>query len=124
MAWTSAMKLSELKKVGRQTIGIESHQLLLIWHENALHVVQAKCPHLGMSLLKGKIDEQCHLVCPFHKSTFDLKTGDVGSWSPWPPVVAKLLGKMSKPKSLKIYEARVENDEIMVLLPTAEVAAG
>jgi nitrite reductase/ring-hydroxylating ferredoxin subunit len=117
MVWAKAMKFSELQAMGRQTIGIENHQLLLIWHENTLHAVQAKCPHLGMSLLKSKINEQCHLVCPFHKSAFDLKTGDVECWSPWPPVVGKLLGKMSKPKPLHVYETRVEGDDIMVQLP-------
>ncbi len=116
MTWANATKLGKLKDVGRETVVIDNHKILFIWHDGEIYAVQAQCPHLGMPLLKGKIDEKCHLVCPFHKSEFDLKTGEVECWSPWPPVLGSLLGKISKPKNLRIYPTRIEGDDIMVQL--------
>jgi nitrite reductase/ring-hydroxylating ferredoxin subunit len=118
MSWISAIKLGQLKSVGRKTAVIEGHKILFIWHEEKIHAVQAQCPHLGMPLLKGKIDEQCHLVCPFHKSEFNLETGAVECWSPWPPVIGGLLGKLSKPKQLRVYSTRIEGDDILVDVPS------
>ena len=118
MNWITATKLAQLQAVGRETLTIEGHKILFIWHEKEVYATQAQCPHLGMPLAKGKIDEACHLVCPFHKSAFDLKTGAVECWSPWPPVVGPLLGKLSKPKNLRIYPTRIEGDDVVVQLPT------
>lgn len=118
MTWMAATKLAKLQSVGRETVVLESQKILFIWHEKEIYAVQAQCPHLGMPLFKGKIDEACHLVCPFHKSAFDLKTGAVECWSPWPPVLGTLLGKLSKSKDLRIYPTRIEGDDIMVELPT------
>lgn len=116
MTWTTAIKLEKLKTVGRQTEEIAGHKILFIWHEETVYAVQAKCPHLGMPLLKGKLDDQCHLICPFHKSAFDLQTGSVACWSPWPPVLGTVLGKISKPKDLRIYPTRIDGEDISVQL--------
>lgn len=119
MTWVPATTLSRLQLAGRETAILNGHKILLIWHEGEVYATQAQCPHLGLPLLKGKINNDCHLVCPFHKSAFDLKTGDVECWSPWPPVVGTLLGKVSKPKNLHIYPVRIDGDEIEVQLPVS-----
>ena len=116
MTWTAALPLAQLKKENRQTAVIQGKKILFLWHNNEVHATDAQCPHLKMSLAKGKINDNCELVCPFHKSAFDLKTGAVACWSPWPPVLGTLLGKLSTPKSLKIYPTRIDNDEIFVQL--------
>ncbi len=114
MAWEKAVALKTLTDAGRITLTLNEQKLLLIWHEDKVHAVQAQCPHLKLPLKKAKITEQCELVCPFHKSTFALDTGDVISWSPWPPVVGPLLAKASCPKTLHVYPTRIENDDIFV----------
>lgn len=114
MGWKAAINLAQLQQNNRQTATIEGNKILFIWHEQQVHAVQAQCPHLKLPLAKGKINEDEALVCPFHKSTFDLKTGAVKCWSIWPPAVGALLGKVSKPKTLKIYPTRIENDQIFV----------
>ena len=114
MAWKAAINLVDLQQNNRQTALIDGHKILFIWHDEQVHAVQAQCPHLKLPLAKGTINEECALVCPFHKSAFDLKTGAVKCWSPWPPVVGALLGKVSKPKELRIYPTKVENEQIFV----------
>lgn len=116
MTWKVAIDLASLKEQHRQTATIDGHDILFIWHDEEVHAVQAKCPHFKLPLLKGTINKQCELVCPFHKSAFNLDTGEVKCWSPWPKGVGLLLGKLSKPKPLRIYPTRVENGDIFVQL--------
>ncbi len=64
-------------KVGKRNI-------LLLNHENQLYAVDNICPHLKMPLKNGKITESGAIVCGFHRSAFDLQTGEVKDWCPWP----------------------------------------
>jgi nitrite reductase/ring-hydroxylating ferredoxin subunit len=114
MAWEKATALKTLQEAGRITLTLNQLKLLLIWHEDSVHAVQAQCPHLKLPLKKATITKQCELVCPFHKSTFDLDTGAVVNWSPWPPIVGPLLAKASCPKPLKVYPTRIDGDTIFI----------
>ena len=116
MAWKTAVSLAKLQETSRETVTIDGNKILFIWHEDKVHAVQAQCPHLHLPLAKGEINDKCELVCPFHKSAFDLMTGAVKCWSPWPPVVGALLGKISKAKDLRIYPTKIENDQVFVEL--------
>lgn len=114
MTWMQALSLSELQNNPRQKKTINEQPILFLWHQNNVHAIQPQCPHLKLPLMKGELTNQCEIICPFHKSAFDLKTGDVACWSPWPPVIGPLLGKVSKEKQLKIYPTRIEEDMIWV----------
>jgi len=37
--------------------------------------VSRRCRHLGADLANGTIDEQGRLVCPWHQSAYDVRTG-------------------------------------------------
>ena len=114
MVWKAAVNLSQLQQNNRQTLTIEGNKILFIWHDEKVQAVQAQCPHLNWPLAKGKINENCEIVCPFHKSAFDLKTGATTCWSPWPPAIGPLLGKITKPHDLRVYPTRVDDDQIFV----------
>ena len=114
MAWIEAGLLDNLIAVQRKVIALDSHKILLIWHENQVHAVQSQCPHLKLPLMKSQITESNEIVCPFHKSAFNLEDGHVKCWSPWPKLIGGLLGKISKPKSLAVYPVRIEEDKIFV----------
>lgn len=114
MAWVPALSLLELQQNQRHKLSINQQNILLLWHQNAVHAIQSQCPHFNLPLTKGILTDDCAIICPFHKSAFDLKTGEVACWSPWPPVVGKLLGKISKEKPLKIYPTRIEQEMIYV----------
>lgn len=114
MVWKLAVDLAELQQKKRETVIVDNQKILFIWHKEQVHAVQAQCPHFKLPLSKGKITEECAIICPFHKSEFDLTTGNVKRWSPWPPAVGNLLGKVVKPKNLKIYPTRIEQGKIHV----------
>lgn len=114
MNWKPALNASELDD--RKVVTVDGKKILFIKHKDKIHAIQHNCPHFKLPLSKGKITEDCAIICPFHKSAFDLQTGDVKDWSPWPPGVGKVLGKLSREKTLKVYPTKVEGDMIMVEL--------
>ncbi|KTD49312.1 Rieske (2Fe-2S) protein [Legionella quateirensis] len=114
MAFKPAMELTKLQQENRHVTTIDGQKILFIWHNDQVHAIQSQCPHLKLPLVKGTITEDCAIVCPFHKSEFDLNTGEAKCWSPWPPVVGTLLGKISKEKHLKVYPTQIDNGQIMV----------
>jgi nitrite reductase/ring-hydroxylating ferredoxin subunit len=114
MTFKPAMALTKLQHEGRCVTLIEGQKILFIWHQDEVFAIQSQCPHLKLPLAKGKITEECAIICPFHKSEFDLKTGEAKCWSPWPPLVGNLLGKLSTIKELKVYATQIENDQILV----------
>ncbi|KTD76404.1 Rieske (2Fe-2S) protein [Legionella waltersii] len=114
MTFISAISLAELQENNRIVKEIEGRKILFIWHDNQVFAIQSQCPHLKLPLAKGKITESCSIVCPFHKSEFDLNTGEAKCWSPWPPVVGNVLGMISKQKNLNVYPTQVENGQVFV----------
>ncbi|KTD61187.1 Rieske (2Fe-2S) protein [Legionella spiritensis] len=114
MAWKEALPLAKLQEEERHTMAIEGHKILFIWHDQNVYAMAAQCPHFKLPLAKGKITANNSIICPFHKSEFDLATGHIHCWSPWPPAIGTMLGKISKPKPLKIYPTRVDEGTIVV----------
>jgi nitrite reductase/ring-hydroxylating ferredoxin subunit len=114
MLFKPVITLTQLKKDNRHVASIDGHKILFIWHVNAIYAVQSQCPHLKLPLKKGTVTEDCTIICPFHKSEFNLTTGDAQCWSTWPPMVGPLLGKITKEKSLRIYPTQINADMIHV----------
>lgn len=116
MAWKDGVDFAQLQQVQRHVSTIDGTKILFIWHENTVYAVQSQCPHFKLPLAKGKITKDCAIVCPFHKSEFDLHTGDVKCWSTWPPAIGPLLGKVRKQEKLQIYTTRIYEGMVQVEL--------
>jgi NADPH-dependent 2,4-dienoyl-CoA reductase/sulfur reductase-like enzyme/nitrite reductase/ring-hydroxylating ferredoxin subunit len=93
-------------------VGVEigEHKLLLVRAGNAILAFGGSCPHAGAPLAEGV---RCgdRVICPWHKASFDLRSGDRVE----PPAVDPL------PR----YPAHVESGRILVSLqpiPTPEPA--
>ena len=114
MAWKMAMELNLIQEKGRHCETVDGHKILFIWHNDTVQAVASQCPHFKLPLAKGEITDKNTIICPFHKSAFDLSSGEALCWSPWPPAIGSVLGKISKPKSLKIYPVQIENNQVMV----------
>lgn len=115
MNWTRLLDVEALPEGERKIVQIEDHAILLIHEGGELYAVANQCPHMRLPLKRGKVEDET-ITCPFHRSAFDLNTGDVKAWSPWPPVAGRLLGTISREKALPVFETKVEDGAIWIAL--------
>jgi nitrite reductase/ring-hydroxylating ferredoxin subunit len=114
MSWTKVLSEADLPAGTRQVVKVEQRNILLLNHEGKLYALDNACPHLKLPLKKGKITEDGAIVCPWHRSAFDLQTGEIRTWTPWPPVVGKAMGMMSQQKGVDTFPVRVEAGSIWI----------
>jgi nitrite reductase/ring-hydroxylating ferredoxin subunit len=113
MNWMQALAQDELPEGARQVVRLADRSILLIRHQGQVYALASACPHMRLPL-KGAQIEGHTLTCPWHHSAFDLQTGDVREWSPWPPAVGRMLGALSRKKALPLYPTKVEDGSIWV----------
>ena len=111
MSWIKVIE-STLTPGDRQVVTVGDKKVLVLNHEGKYYALNNACPHLQLPMKKGKITADGAIVCPFHRSDFDLTTGAVKTWSPWPPVVGQLLGKVSTETAIAIYPVKEENGSL------------
>lgn len=113
MKWIETILEKELPEGERRVVQVEQHSVLLIHHDGQIYAVASACPHMRLPL-KGARIEGTTLVCPWHHSAFDLHTGNVKEWSPWPPAVGRMLGALSREKTLPVFPTQVKDGRIWV----------
>jgi nitrite reductase/ring-hydroxylating ferredoxin subunit len=114
MAWTKVLNQDALSAGGREVVKVGNRVILLINQDGQLYAVDNICPHMKFPLKKGKVTEDGAIVCPFHRSVFDLKSGAVKQWCPWPPAIGSVLGKVVKEKTLPVFPTRIDEGSIWV----------
>ncbi|AKG24160.1 Rieske (2Fe-2S) protein [Calothrix sp. 336/3] len=114
MTWTKVLAADALTPGGREVVKVGDRKILVLNHQGQLYAVDNSCPHMKLPMKKGKITEDGAIACPFHRSVFDLRTGEVKNWTPFPPVVGKALGMISPEKALPVFPTRVEEGSIWV----------
>ncbi|MBD2501543.1 Rieske (2Fe-2S) protein [Anabaena azotica] len=114
MNWIKVISQDELPANGRKVVKVEQRNILLLNHNNQVFAIENSCPHLKLPLQKGKITDEGAIVCPFHRSAFDLTTGNPTTWTPFPPGIGKVMGMISKEKGLSVFPTRVEEGSIWV----------
>ena len=87
-----------------------------------LFAVQDSCPHLFANLSAGELNG-ANIVCPWHGSEFDMRTGATKRWLPsgiWnilnrttPPLPTSLEAKL-KPSRIRSFRARVVDGVVRV----------
>jgi nitrite reductase/ring-hydroxylating ferredoxin subunit len=113
MEWIEATRESQLADGERQVISVGGHSILLIRDDGQLYAISSTCPHLGLPLKSAKVEEGT-LVCPWHHSAFDLETGNVQAWSPWPPAIGRMLGAVSREKALTVFPVELRDGSIWI----------
>lgn len=114
MHWVKALAQNELPLDARKVVKVENRAILLLHHVGQIYAVENNCPHMKLPLQGGKVTEDNAIVCPWHHSAFDLLSGDVKDWSPWPPGVGRVLAMVSKEKALTVFPTRLEAGSIWV----------
>ena len=113
MNWVRALDQDELTEGERRVVKLGERSVLLIHHQGQVYALASACPHMRLPLKGGKVEEGT-ITCPWHHSSFDLRTGDVKAWSPWPPAVGRMLGALSREKALPLYPVKVEEGSVWV----------
>ena len=93
MNWLKALASSALAMDACQVVKLGEREILLVKHGGEVFAVQSSCPHMGGHLKDGRITPDGHIVCPLHHSEFDLRTGEIIAWAPWPPGVGAAAGR-------------------------------
>ncbi|BAZ03508.1 Rieske (2Fe-2S) protein [Calothrix sp. NIES-3974] len=114
MNWIKALSQDELPANTRKVVKLEDKAILLLNHNQKIYAVENSCPHMKLPMRKGKITDDGAIVCPFHRSAFDLETGELKEWTPFPPGVGKLMGMISQQKPLAVFPTRVDEGNIWV----------
>lgn len=115
MKWTKIGALDELPVGKRKIVMVEGKKILVINAKGKIYAMAPACPHMQLPLKRGKIKDET-IVCPWHHSTFDLNTGKVKKWVPFPPGVGKVLRALSKEKPLPLFPTKIEKGNILVTL--------
>ncbi|MBM4197659.1 MAG: Rieske (2Fe-2S) protein [Gammaproteobacteria bacterium] len=61
-------------------VEVGGRRVLLTRVNGKVHAVLDRCPHMGMSLAKGKL-EGTTVTCPWHNSRFDICSGRNLDWA-------------------------------------------
>jgi nitrite reductase/ring-hydroxylating ferredoxin subunit len=114
MGWTKAIAATELPEGARKVVTLDGKKVLLLNHEAKIYAVANNCPHMKLPMKNGKITPEGAIVCPFHRSAFDLCSGEATTWTPFPPVVGPLMGKMKAATGLPVFPTRTDDGSIWV----------
>ncbi len=114
MNWIQVLPEASLPEGAKRVVEVQGRPVLLVRHGGQVYAVDNKCPHMGAPLEKGEITAGAAIVCPRHRSVFDLASGAVKSWTPWPPGVGRVLGAMAQEKPLTTYPTRLADGHVWV----------
>ncbi|MCK9878948.1 Rieske 2Fe-2S domain-containing protein [Frankia sp. Ag45/Mut15] len=96
--WTDVLAASEVTTALRQ-VDVGAVSLLLTRVDGRLVAIDNRCTHRGAPLADGERDGDC-VVCPWHASRFDLRSGEA------------VQGPASRPQS--VYEVREVDGRVEV----------
>jgi len=96
-----ALDENELKEDSMKLVKVAEQSSLLARHAGEVFGVSNQCPHMGCSLVNGKLNEYI-VTCPCHGWRFDIRNGQY------------LTVKHIK---LTCYECKIENGKIHVKIP-------
>jgi nitrite reductase/ring-hydroxylating ferredoxin subunit len=122
MNWTNVLSESELPEGARRVVTADGRELLLIHREGKIHAVSNHCTHMRAKMEKGEVTDENTIVCPRHRSAFDLGSGAVEAWVPWPPVVGRALSAISQENALPVFPTKVEDGSIWVAVEETKAA--
>jgi nitrite reductase/ring-hydroxylating ferredoxin subunit/uncharacterized membrane protein len=76
--WTDAAAEDDVRVDGALTVEVDAVPVLLSRVDDAIVALADTCTHRGGPLHEGRVADGC-VTCPWHASTFDLRTGYVVS---------------------------------------------
>jgi 3-phenylpropionate/trans-cinnamate dioxygenase ferredoxin subunit len=106
-------KTDELHDGEMKEITEVGHGILLARAGDTYYAADARCPHMGGHLARGKL-EGTIVTCPLHGSQFDLSTGQVIRWLRKSGPLETISKAIKHEKSLNTYTVKVEGNAIKI----------
>ncbi len=97
----TAARLSEIPETGLLPVEVEGVRIVIAKSADGIHALHDECSHEEFPLSDGELEGN-QVVCLLHGARFDIETG-----------AARALPAV---KPVRVYECRVEGDEIQVRL--------
>ena len=110
--WIKLFLTSEIEEGERKLAKAAMRRMLIIRFKGKLYAIETNCPHMRFPLETGRITEDGGIICPFHHSAFDLESGDIKEWSPWPPGIGPLAGALRRQRVLVTFPVKEEGGYI------------
>ncbi|MGB2926288.1 MAG: Rieske (2Fe-2S) protein [Limnothrix sp.] len=86
---------------------------------NQYCAIANKCPHLGLPMAKGKLENGV-ITCPFHGSKFEVCSGKNVEWVdsfvgiPLPGVAKKMMAMGKEPTDVASYKVMQEGQDLFI----------
>lgn len=106
--WTPVIAATEIPANGGAEVVVAGRVLAVYIVEGRPFVLDGVCPHQGGPLGKGRL-EGCVVMCPWHGWQFDVRDGK---------------HQINEALRHATYEARIEGDQVLVLLPDPPTTGG
>lgn len=84
--------------------------ILLVYSAGEVYAVEDRCPHMGISLSKSKVDSDC-IRCKDHGLAISLKSGEVINENQ-----ANYLRLDKSSRSIKTYQVSVKEGKVFIVL--------
>ena len=111
--YVEVLKVNALQDGQMKSVKAGGQDVLLAKVGGKFYAAESKCPHMGGNLAHGKL-EGTVVTCPVHASQFELKDGRVIRWTNWPGIVVAATKLMRRPRAIKTYPVKVEDDKVLV----------
>lgn len=115
MTMHTVCRTSDVKRGQMKAFAVEGEKIVVYNLADGFFATQASCPHMFAPLARGSIIEGRMVQCPFHRSRFDIRTGEVVDWASFPPGI-QVLNIVRSEKALKTYRVSVKDGEVRVKL--------
>ena len=103
----------ELESGQMKTFNIGGREILLARVGETFYACDNRCPHMGGSLARGKL-EGAVVTCPRHHSRFDLTDGHVVAWTDWSGIKLSLAKIFKSPAPVRTYQVKVDEGKVYV----------
>jgi nitrite reductase/ring-hydroxylating ferredoxin subunit len=122
MARVEVASSVEVREGSLHAARVGQRSLLLTRIQGKVHAIENRCPHLGLSLARGKLSDGT-IRCPFHGSRFDICSGRNLDWVnsvgglPLPEWSRKLVALGKQPQPLTVFQASEDKGTVYVEIP-------
>lgn len=111
--FVEAGRKGELPEGGMKELSANGRRILVARVGDMYYAVDGTCPHMGARLSEGNLVKAI-LTCPRHGSQFDLSDGHVIRWTNFPGPISSVAKMIKRPRPLKTYAVKLEDDKILV----------